>query len=118
MAMPIAQLIAFLYKSGNWETADKMFPDFLKRSQTEYIPPITLMVIYWGRNEFDKAFQWLEKAYEEHDTLITFYLMGPALEKKFINDPRFQNILNKVGLKRKPGLGDYLLGLQNQPPDK
>jgi serine/threonine protein kinase/Tfp pilus assembly protein PilF len=118
MGLPTAQFIAFLYKSGNWETADKMLADFLKRSQTEYFPPVILMVIYWGRNEFDKAFQWLEKAYEEHDTLIALYLMGPSLEEKFINDHRFQDILKKVGVKRKSGIGDYLLTLLNRSPDK
>jgi tetratricopeptide (TPR) repeat protein len=118
MVLPTAQFIAFLYKSGKWEIADKMFTDFLKRSQTEYFPPVTIMVIYWGRNEFDKAFQWLKKAYEEHDTLIALYLMGPPFEEKFINDPRFQDILKKVGVKRKPGLGDSLLRLMDQSSDK
>jgi len=101
MSMATSHFIAYLYRDGNWEAADKMLPGFIKRSKTEYIPPVMFFLIYWGRNELDVAFQWLNKAYENRDSLITFYLTPHSpYDQEIIDDPRFQNILQKVGVKR------------------
>ena len=54
--------------------------------------------IYAGLGEKDKAFEWLEKAYEEHASLETFIaIAGPYDPLR--SDPRFQDLLRRMNLQ-------------------
>jgi TolB-like protein/Flp pilus assembly protein TadD len=53
--------------------------------------------VYAWRGEPDKAFEWLDRAYELHDGGLTTIKVDPAL-KSLYPDPRFAVMLNKLGL--------------------
>jgi len=53
--------------------------------------------IYGWRNEPDNAFRWLEKAYRQRDPGLGFLLNDWSLSK-FYSDPRWEPLLEKVGL--------------------
>jgi hypothetical protein len=42
-------------------------------------------------------FEWLERAYQEHDLTLVFTLPDPILAE-FRGDPRFADLLRRVGL--------------------
>jgi hypothetical protein len=50
---------------------------------------------YLGEKE--KSFEWLEKAYSEHDRGLTYLKTDPAFGN-FRADPRFNNLLRRIGL--------------------
>ncbi len=56
-------------------------------------------LIYVGLGQNDKAFEWFEKAYEEHDPFLVYIpsKKWPKLEK-FRRDPRFKALLKKMGV--------------------
>jgi len=49
------------------------------------------------RGENDKAFEWLEKAFQAHDTGIA-YMLSENLFSPLLEDPRWPAFLEKVGL--------------------
>ena len=53
--------------------------------------------IYAWRGEKDKAFEWLDRAYAQHDGGITFIKNDPLLAK-LRDDPRYAAMLKKLGL--------------------
>jgi len=48
-----------------------------------------------GLGEKDQAFEWLEKAYDEHDQGLSFLKVDPTLEP-LRSDPRFQDLLRRM----------------------
>jgi hypothetical protein len=66
--------------------------------------PVTLAEIYVSLDEKDRAFYWLEQAYEHHD----IGMIGTDLGLQFLNtevlldplhsDPRFKDLIRRVGL--------------------
>jgi len=46
--------------------------------------------------EVDTAFEWLEKAYEDHEYWM-FWVKWQLFFKPIHNDPRWQQMLDKVG---------------------
>ncbi|MFX0202213.1 MAG: tetratricopeptide repeat protein, partial [Candidatus Hodarchaeota archaeon] len=56
-------------------------------------------LIYVGLGHNDKAFEWFEKAYEEHDPFLVYIpsKKWPKLED-FRKDPRFKALLKKMGV--------------------
>jgi serine/threonine-protein kinase len=53
--------------------------------------------VYAWRGETDKAFEWLQIAYDNHDTGILSLLIDPLM-RGLRSDPRFKDTLKKVGL--------------------
>lgn len=52
---------------------------------------------YVGMGDKDQAFTWLEKAYALHSNTLTLLKVEPGLDP-LRSDPRFQDLLRRVGL--------------------
>jgi hypothetical protein len=48
--------------------------------------------------ELDEAFAWLEKAYEERDPELTYMKVPNRRFEPLRHDPRFQDLLRRMGL--------------------
>jgi hypothetical protein len=53
--------------------------------------------VYAFRNQSDKAFEWLDRAYAQRDTGLVETKVNPLL-KSLHNDPRFAVLLKKLNL--------------------
>ncbi len=60
-------------------------------------PAIRVMTEDRIRGENDRAFEWLERAYAEHDSALT-NLKGDPLLKSLEPDPRYAALLKKMRL--------------------
>ncbi len=58
-----------------------------------------MAIIYTGLGEKEKAFEWLEKAYEDRSELMTWLKVDPRLDP-LRDDPRFQDLLRRVGFEK------------------
>ena len=53
--------------------------------------------VYAWRGEKDKAFEWLNRAFDQHDGGLTFLKADPLL-KSLVGDPRYAALMKKLGL--------------------
>ncbi len=77
--------------------AKKMFNQLLNSSKQKYVDAYSFALIYVGLGEKDLAFEWLNKAYKEDSNWLPYLKVEPRLDK-LRSDPRFKDLLNKVGL--------------------
>lgn len=69
----------------------------LTQLESKYIPPADIAFIYSLTGNKERTMDCLEKAFEMHDPNVIYSGVYPQF--KFIhNDPRFQNLLMKLGL--------------------
>jgi serine/threonine-protein kinase len=64
-------------------------------SKREYVSPIPIAEAYGQLGERDEAVAWLEKAYQERDSGLT-YLKGWPLWDPLRDDPRFHSLLRRM----------------------
>jgi serine/threonine-protein kinase len=84
--------------SGKKVEAQKVLKKLKGTSKQHYISPGHMAFVYIGLGEKDQAFAWLEKAYEKRDGWLV-YLMDPCFDP-LRSDPRFTELLKKVGLEK------------------
>ena len=67
-------------------------------SKQWYVPGFSIAVIYAGLGEKDRAFDWLEKAYEQREGWLGWYfLLDPEFD--FLRtDSRYSDLLRRLGL--------------------
>jgi TolB-like protein/DNA-binding winged helix-turn-helix (wHTH) protein/Tfp pilus assembly protein PilF len=82
--------------SGRRAEAQKTLAELIEASKYRYISPLDIAQIYAGLEEKDQAFQWLEKAYQEHVTSLLFLKVDKSFSSLH-SDARFQNLLQRVG---------------------
>jgi serine/threonine-protein kinase len=70
-----------------------------KRLETtkEYVSPAELAVLYVGLGDREHALSALERAYTEHDLQMNFLAVDPHYDA-LRSEPRFQELIRKVGL--------------------
>ena len=56
-----------------------------------------IAVVYAFRNQFDEAFEWLDRAYAKHNDRLIQTKIDPLL-KSLHHDPRFAAFLKKLNL--------------------
>ena len=68
-----------------------------RRSGREYVSAITVAFVYASLGDKEEAIKWVEKGYEERAFQMQFLKVDPRWDA-LRDDPRFQEILKKVGL--------------------
>jgi TolB-like protein/lipopolysaccharide biosynthesis regulator YciM len=66
-------------------------------SKQTLVPALFVALVYAGLDDKDQAFTWLEKAYEERFNRLA-YLKVEALWDPLRSDPRFADLLRRVGI--------------------
>lgn len=81
---------------GQGEEARKVIDQVQKMAVGRYIPPTILARVYTGLSDRDRAFEWLEKGYEERDDKLVFLNCDPVWDS-LRSDPRFASLLQRIG---------------------
>lgn len=68
-----------------------------KTRRGEFVPAMDFVRLHVRLGDNKQAFAWLEKAYEERTRLIFAIKVDPLFDD-FRSDPRFQDLLRRVGL--------------------
>ena len=76
--------------------AEKVLDQLNELSKQKYVPAWPRAIIYGGLGQKDKAFEWLEKAYEERS--IYSIKADPAYDP-LRSDPRFADLLRRMNLQ-------------------
>jgi tetratricopeptide (TPR) repeat protein len=90
--------LAYAYAAGgNAAPARRILAELESRSRRQYVPPYSLAVAYAGLGERGAALDCLEKAYEERDASLQTLKVTPLFDTLH-SDPRFQDLLRRIGL--------------------
>ena len=95
----VSMLAIGYYSIGKKDQAEKLIDNLKKRSKTEYIQPICFYTIHSVRGEQDLAFEWMERACNEHDSLIPWFRFVPNDITRIPDEPRYKALLKKAGLE-------------------
>ncbi len=83
------------YVRGDREAADAALADLIANGRDQLAYQIAQ--IYAVRGDKEKAFEWLQISFDTHDTGTLGLLIDPLL-RGLRDDPRYKNLLAKVGL--------------------
>ncbi|MEP7212395.1 MAG: protein kinase [Acidobacteriota bacterium] len=84
--------------NGDGETADRKIADLLEMSRDRYVSPYQMALIYCYRGEKEMALASLENALEKKEAWLNYLGIEPAFDP-IRSDPRFDEILEKVGYR-------------------
>jgi DNA-binding winged helix-turn-helix (wHTH) protein/TolB-like protein/Tfp pilus assembly protein PilF len=91
-------LLSYVYAmAGETSKADELLDELKKIQPPHYISPFHIALIHAAKGEMDQAFEWLEKACENKDPWLVLLRSEPRAES-LRKDPRFEVILQKIGL--------------------
>jgi tetratricopeptide (TPR) repeat protein len=82
-------------RAGRKDDALKMLRKLQERSPKEFGRAFPIAVVYAGLGNRDRAFAWLEKAYQERSGWMVTIKNDPALDN-LRSDPRFQDLLRRM----------------------
>jgi TolB-like protein len=94
----LSGLASAFAKAGNRQEARKILQQLTERKQREYVDPYFLALIYAALGEKEDAFANLEEAYKERSDNLPLLKVSPAYDDEFQSDPRFQDLLLRLGL--------------------
>jgi TolB-like protein/Tfp pilus assembly protein PilF len=84
-------------RSGERKKSLEMIEELKAASEQSFVPALFVALVYAGLEDRDQAFTWLEKAYEERFNRLA-YLKVEALWDPLRSDPRFADLLRRVGI--------------------
>jgi hypothetical protein len=70
-----------------------------KIRSTSYVSAFYIAEIYAALDDKERAFEWLEKAYQERDGSMAYLKIHDRFESLF-PDPRFQDLLRRMRLTK------------------
>jgi serine/threonine-protein kinase len=83
--------------SGKKAEAQKVLDHLKELSAHSYVSPYHIALIYAGLGEKDQAFTWLDRALDERSYFMAEYLPTDARLDHLRPDPRFAELLRRVG---------------------
>lgn len=85
---------------GKRAEAEKILRNLLRQSKKNYVSPYMMATIYAGLGDKDKAFEFLEKGFQEKSPDIPYFLKADLRLDTLRSDRRFQDLLRRVGLSQ------------------
>jgi tetratricopeptide (TPR) repeat protein len=91
-------MLANLYgRAGRRVDALRLIEEAKALSRKQYVSPVSLAQAYIGLGDKDQAFAWLDRGFEERDTVMTSLRVEPAFDP-IRSDPRFAALLKRMRL--------------------
>lgn len=97
--MTLSELAYAYAEGGMHRAAIQVLNELNTIRQTRYVDSIPVALAYLRLGDRDTAFSFLEKAYEERSSSMPWLNAEPRFDA-VRSDPRFQNLLRRVGLVR------------------
>jgi len=93
----IGTLVWAYAHTGRRADALRLLEELKKHQQTGYVPAAAFVHAYIGLGDNDEAFAWLERAYGEQSNFLIYLKVFPLFDP-LRGDPRFQDLVRRVGL--------------------
>ena len=83
--------------AGKQSEAREILDELLKTAEQSYISSLDIAIIHAALGDEDRAFEWLEKAYQERADHLPYLKVNPRLDQ-LRGDPRFEDLLRRMWL--------------------
>jgi len=93
---PIAALAHAYAAIGRRAEAKKILRECQRQWQTSYVSPYMISTVYASLGEKDKAFEYLEKAFEEKSSDLSYFLKSDRRIDNLRSDSRFVDLLRRM----------------------
>jgi Serine/threonine protein kinase len=91
--------LGFAYAvAGKRDEARDVLESLEVMDRERYVPAHNFAMIYAGLGDFDKSFEWLEKAYRERTGFLPFMKVEPIVDC-LREDPRFHDLIRRIGFE-------------------
>jgi tetratricopeptide (TPR) repeat protein len=97
---PAAALAHAYATTGRRAEALRILREWQRQSQTSYVSPYMIATVYASLGEKNKAFEYLEKAYEEKSSDLPYFLKADLRVDNLRSDPRFQDLMRRMNFPR------------------
>jgi len=84
--------------SGKRAEAHQVLEELQDLSKRRYVSPFNIALIHAGLGDKAQAFEWLDKAYQDHSQLLSWVNVWPQFDG-LRGEPRFQDLVRRMGLK-------------------
>ena len=84
--------------TGKKPEAEKILHDFERKSKGAQVSPYLMATMFASLGDKDRAFEFLEKAYQERSLGLTEDLKADLRIDSLRSDPRFQTLVQRIGL--------------------
>jgi tetratricopeptide (TPR) repeat protein len=81
---------------GDQAAADTALNDLIATRGDNF--PLQIALVYAGRRETEKMFEWLDRAYAARQPLMSNYVVSHPLLKPYYGDRRFVELCRKIGV--------------------
>jgi len=81
--------------SGRTAEARAVLDELLERSKSEYVQSLHMAFAHLGVGEYDEAFSWLEKSYEDRDMYLIVLAFGDPNTDAVRDDPRYKALMER-----------------------
>ena len=85
--------------AGRRAEALRLLEELKRRQQKGYVPSAAFVNAYLGLDDNERAFIWLEKAYQEQSNILGLLKVHPHFDP-LRGDPRFADLVRRVGLDK------------------
>ena len=94
--MTVLALLGHAYgAAGQHSEALNVINELKSLSRQRYVSPACFAVVYIGMGDRNQAFQWIDKAYQEHAPLLARLKSEPLVDS-LRSDPRFNRIVARL----------------------
>jgi TolB-like protein/DNA-binding winged helix-turn-helix (wHTH) protein/Flp pilus assembly protein TadD len=83
--------------AGRRSEALRLIGELNRRRQKGYVPTAPFVQAYVGLGDYDEVFAWFDRAYQEKSNIVQWIKVEPFPDA-MRNDPRFADLLRRVGL--------------------
>jgi TolB-like protein/DNA-binding winged helix-turn-helix (wHTH) protein/Tfp pilus assembly protein PilF len=106
---PTAALAHAYAASGRKPEAQKILREWLRQSDKVYVSPYMIAAVYAGLGSKEKAFEYLDKAYQERSSDLSYFLRADLRMDSLRSDPRFQELLARINFPKTPqGVSEHV----------
>ena len=95
--MMVLFLATGYYLNGELDKSKKLYNSMELKLSQEYIPPLGFFVYHLTQGNYDQAYKWLEKAIDERDSFLPWFILSPIVRNAIQDEQRFQDLLKKAG---------------------
>jgi hypothetical protein len=82
-------------------SGDAIPGELAARAKNRYVPAYQVALVHAGLGDEERAFESLEKAFDERSTLLTYLKMDPRFDS-LRADPRFKAMLRRLSFLEEP----------------